>query len=284
MRHESVIDEATGRKFYLDAPDDTGRPPLTFLLNLHGGGSFGAWQRLYFPAHDYADTYRPGGRHAYGRHHGAVPALGRRGRRRASAERGQPGLRPVRPGRHRVLLAGRPLAGRDDLRPAAEQRRSSPDRVDGWLSLSGGRIGGVPRAEGSGPPAHPGGPQPSARRAELQRLRAGPRPPDADLSFIFATGEHEIMELPASRPGRSATAPAPASASRTSSTPSPARSGTRSARATPPGSGACCPGRAPRRSTSTRTRATAGSSPTSSGWTRATPRVWSRRSPRNWSR
>jgi poly(3-hydroxybutyrate) depolymerase len=55
MRHESVIDEATGRKFYLDVPDDTGRP-LTFLLNLHGGGSFGAWQRLYFPAHDYADT------------------------------------------------------------------------------------------------------------------------------------------------------------------------------------------------------------------------------------
>ena len=55
MRHESVIDEATGRKFYLDVPDDTGRP-LTFLLNLHGGGSFGAWQRLYFPAHDYADA------------------------------------------------------------------------------------------------------------------------------------------------------------------------------------------------------------------------------------
>src|ERR1700740_3316953 len=55
MRHESVIDEATGRKFSLDVPDDTGRP-LTFLLNLHGAGSFGAWQRLYFPAHDYADA------------------------------------------------------------------------------------------------------------------------------------------------------------------------------------------------------------------------------------
>ena len=56
MHHEPVIDEATGRKFYLDLPDDTGRP-LTFLLNLHGGGSFGAWQRLYFPAHDYADAH-----------------------------------------------------------------------------------------------------------------------------------------------------------------------------------------------------------------------------------
>ena len=56
MRPESVIDEVTGRKFYLDVPDDTGRP-LAFLLNLHGGGSFGAWQRLYFPAQDYADAY-----------------------------------------------------------------------------------------------------------------------------------------------------------------------------------------------------------------------------------
>src|ERR1700760_5192342 len=53
MRHESVIDQATGRKFYLDVPDDTGRP-LTFLLNLHGGGSFGAWQRLFFPAPGHA--------------------------------------------------------------------------------------------------------------------------------------------------------------------------------------------------------------------------------------
>src|SRR5437763_13563458 len=59
MIDESVIDEKTGRKFYLAHPDglrdDDG---LTFLLNLHGGGSFGAWQRLYFPAQDYVDAYR----------------------------------------------------------------------------------------------------------------------------------------------------------------------------------------------------------------------------------
>ena len=48
-----VIDENTGRKFYLDDPDDM-KPgeQLVFLLNLHGGGSVGAWQRLYFPAFD----------------------------------------------------------------------------------------------------------------------------------------------------------------------------------------------------------------------------------------
>jgi hypothetical protein len=46
MRHESIIDADTGRKFYLDTPDDAAGRPLTFLLNLHGGGSFGAWQHL----------------------------------------------------------------------------------------------------------------------------------------------------------------------------------------------------------------------------------------------
>ena len=38
----SAVDEKTGRKFYLDDPDDL-KPgePVTFLLNLHGGGSVG---------------------------------------------------------------------------------------------------------------------------------------------------------------------------------------------------------------------------------------------------
>lgn len=42
----TAIDEKTGRKFYLDDPDDLAPgEPVTFLLNLHGGGSVGAWQR-----------------------------------------------------------------------------------------------------------------------------------------------------------------------------------------------------------------------------------------------
>ncbi len=37
MSSIAAVDEATGRKFYLDDPDDL-RPgePVTFLLNLHG--------------------------------------------------------------------------------------------------------------------------------------------------------------------------------------------------------------------------------------------------------
>jgi hypothetical protein len=195
MRHEQVISEATGRKFYLDVPDDPGRP-LTFLLNLHGGGSFGAWQRLYFPAHDQADT------------HGLVIAT--------------PTAATAEPSRHWVaeadddhlqgvvdLVAGRFgdrlrsfwLVGHSQGGMTSRRLLNNPffaDRVDGWLSLSGGRIGGVPRAEGARPPSYPGGPRTSFAPEQLARLRASlSEPPDADLSFIFATGEHEIAELPA---------------------------------------------------------------------------------------
>jgi hypothetical protein len=55
----SAIDEKTGRKFYLDDPDDLGSTEkVIFLLSLHGGGSVGAWQRAYFPAYRYKEKYR----------------------------------------------------------------------------------------------------------------------------------------------------------------------------------------------------------------------------------
>jgi hypothetical protein len=73
------------------------------------------------------------------------------------------------------------------------------DRVDGWLSLSGGRIGPIEL------PAsffvRPGGAPP--------RLPAqsgdGPRPGravalDCDLSFIFTSGQHEMVALPETSP------------------------------------------------------------------------------------
>jgi hypothetical protein len=55
----TAIDEKTGRKFYLDDPDDL-KPgeALTFILNLHGGGSVGMWQHEYFPAYLYKEKHR----------------------------------------------------------------------------------------------------------------------------------------------------------------------------------------------------------------------------------
>src|SRR5579864_8628687 len=58
MARQTAIDEKTGRRYYLDLPNDPDSGPLTMLLNLHGGGSAGVWQRSYFPAHDYVEKYR----------------------------------------------------------------------------------------------------------------------------------------------------------------------------------------------------------------------------------
>jgi hypothetical protein len=68
------------------------------------------------------------------------------------------------------------------------------DRVDGWLSLSGGRIGPAERASDAGPPAAPGQPPFTFPRMPP----AGP--PPCDMSFIFAVGEHEIASLPETSP------------------------------------------------------------------------------------
>ena len=59
MAGSVIIDELTGRKFTLDEPDQLGADEeVTFLLNLHGGGSVGPWQHEYFPAYDYMDELR----------------------------------------------------------------------------------------------------------------------------------------------------------------------------------------------------------------------------------
>jgi hypothetical protein len=68
------------------------------------------------------------------------------------------------------------------------------DRVDGFLSLSGGRLGRAEWAPRFGPPktdGSPPDPRPAAPAAE---------PPSADFSFIYATGEHEIVALPETSP------------------------------------------------------------------------------------
>lgn len=59
MTEIAATDEKTGRGYILGAPTDL-KPgePITFILSLHGGGSIGAWQHRYFPAHVLADSYR----------------------------------------------------------------------------------------------------------------------------------------------------------------------------------------------------------------------------------
>jgi hypothetical protein len=82
-------------------------------------------------------------------------------------------------------------------------------KVDGWLSLSGGRLGptppipasffagargGAPGAAAPGSGAPPGVPAGAAGlAAAMAALR---EPPAADFSFIFETGEHELGDQP----------------------------------------------------------------------------------------
>ncbi|MGH9194181.1 MAG: hypothetical protein ACRD1T_00385 [Acidimicrobiia bacterium] len=196
MIDESVVDESTGRKFYLVHPDSI-RPDgqLTFILNIHGGGSFGAWQRLYFPAQDYVEKYRL----VVATPTAATAEPMRRWIDEADDDHLQNVVEIVfkRFGAQisSFWLAGHSQGGMTSRRLLSTDYYSR--RVDGFLSLSGGRLGGRSDVVDSfGPPLQPG---------EQRRwpTRDGRRPqftavpdPDTDLSFIFVTGEHEIKSLP----------------------------------------------------------------------------------------
>jgi pimeloyl-ACP methyl ester carboxylesterase len=195
MGHVSAVDEKTGRKFYLDDPDDL-EPgeKVTFILNLHGGGSVGAWQRLYFPATDYRNQHRLVV---------ATPsAATKEPARRWVGEADDEHLRNIvayvfdRYGVANIRafwLAGHSQGGMTSRRLLGDDPYFQ-DRVDGWLSLSGGRIGPAERAPNAGPPIRPG-------QAPMTMVRPPPpEPPPVDMSFIFTVGEHEIVSLPTTSP------------------------------------------------------------------------------------
>jgi hypothetical protein len=194
MSSISAVDETNGRKFFLDDPDDL-RPgeSLTFILNLHGGGSVGMWQHEYFPAYLYRDAYRL----VVATPSAATKEPSRRWVAEADDEHLQNIVNYVfeKYGPERVRsfwLAGHSQGG------ATSNRLLGTDffreRVDGWLSLSGGRIGPSERVPNFGRPGAPPPPPPSPTAPSLTTG------PDCDMSFIFATGEHEVVALPETSP------------------------------------------------------------------------------------
>jgi len=200
MVHESAVDEQTGRKCYLDHPSELRDDDrLTFILSLHGGGSVGAWQREYFPAYDYVDAHRLVV---------ATPsAATSEPMRRWEAEADDAHLQNLvelvysRFGRSRIRafwLVGHSQGGMTSNRLLATDYFA--DRVDGWLSLSGGRLGPAERAPGFGPPRTEAEQAAMAEFFARRRMFDPPPLPAADLSFIYATGEHEIVALPESSP------------------------------------------------------------------------------------
>lgn len=183
------------RAWYLDYPCDL-KPgeKVTFVLNLHGGGSIANWQRHYFPIMDFKEKYRLVVATPYG------PGGIWRG------ERDDQHLRNIvedvenAVGRDNIKafwLAGHSFGGQTSNR-LINTDPFFQERVDGWVSLSGGRLGSkredirepIPRGTPPPPAATPpaGGatpPAPGSLAADASVLPAKP------FSFIYEAGEHE---------------------------------------------------------------------------------------------
>jgi hypothetical protein len=196
----NVVEMKTRRTYFLDYPCDLKKgEKVTFILSLHGGGSYGNWQRHYFPLLDYVDKYRMVV---------ATPNSPTRAWSQADDEYLQNIANFVieQIGKENIKafwLAGHSQGGMTSNRIIRTD--FFKDRVDGFLSLSGGRIGGNPgrsstfsptaggapgaAAPGGARPGAPGGNNPmTAAMAALREL------PTAEFSHIYTTGAREIDE------------------------------------------------------------------------------------------
>ena len=179
-----AVNPDTGRNYYLDYSCDLKKgEKVNLVLNLHGGGSYGNWQRHYFPIKDYAGDYNlviatpnaPPQRWAEvddAHLQGIVSSL----------------IEEIGAGNiSSFWLAGHSQGGMTSSRIICSDFFA--DKVDGLLSLSGGRVS---RAELSPDFYRPG--------LEDMMRRTTPYPPEVipqcDFSHIFTIGELEIVELP----------------------------------------------------------------------------------------
>jgi pimeloyl-ACP methyl ester carboxylesterase len=206
-------DPKTDRNYFLDYPCDL-KPgeKVTFVLNLHGGGSLGNWQRHYFPIMDYKEKYRLVI---------ATPDAGAPGAGTWNAAADDQHLRNIveqvegAVGKQNITafwLAGHSYGGQTSNRFIMTDPFFT-ERVDGWVSLSGGRLGSK-RADvratipGPGPGAPGGPPAPGAAPAAAPAVAspAGGSPagppgggaiidaailPEKPFSFIYEAGDHE---------------------------------------------------------------------------------------------
>jgi hypothetical protein len=196
-----AVEMKTRRSYFLDYPCDL-KPgeKVTFILALHGGGSYGNWQRHYFPIMDYKDKYRLVI---------ATPNSPTRVWTAVDDEYLQNIVTSVieQIGRQNIKafwLVGHSQGGMTSNRIIRTD--FFKNKVDGWLSLSGGRLGGQPgRAASFGPPrtttsatpaagaASAAGTSTNLTPASMAAAAAALRePPASDFSFIYETGEREM--------------------------------------------------------------------------------------------
>ena len=201
----NVVEMKTRRTYFLDYPCDLKKgEKVTFILSLHGGGSYGNWQRHYFPIVDFVDKYRL---------IVATPNAPTRAWSQADDEYLQNIVNFVieQVGKENIKafwLAGHSQGGMTSNRIVRTD--FFKDKVDGWISLSGGRLGGNPGRIANFGPATPGAATPgsapagaapasaatgSAQGANNQMaaaMAALRELPASSFSHIFTTGQYEM--------------------------------------------------------------------------------------------
>ena len=188
----ATIEPKSGREFFLDYPCDLKKgEKVTFILSLHGFGSYGNWMRHYFPMVDFKDKYRlviatPNASAAPPK--SWAPVDDAYLQNIVNLVYDQIGPKNIKA----FWLVGHSQGGITSNRlvrtPFFNQK------VDGWLSLSGGRLGENPgrgdfsnlNAGRGAPPARGGAARGGTPPAAATGL------PDGDFSFIYETGQHEM--------------------------------------------------------------------------------------------
>jgi pimeloyl-ACP methyl ester carboxylesterase len=182
----NVTDIATGRNYFLDYPCDLKKDEdVLLVLNLHGGGSIGNWQRHYFPLMDLKDEYR------------LIVATPSGIVRAWVAENDDEHLANIVEYVYRkfdeVNIRGFWLAGHSQGGQTSNRLINAGlfgDRLTGWVSLSGGRLGSerstIRAPIPSSVPRPPGLDGPPRLVAHAENL------PDDPFSHIYTSGQHEI--------------------------------------------------------------------------------------------
>ena len=189
MNPGQVVEMKSRRTYFLDYPCDLkAGEKVTLILSLHGAGSWGNWQRHYFPLLDYVDSYRLVV---------ATPNSPTRTWSDADDEYLQNIVTALVEKIGAANVKAFWLVGHSQGGLTSNRIIRTPffkARADGWLSLSGGRLGGNPGrgnftglgAPGGGAAGRGAGPGRGALGAPAAGL------PDGDFSFIFETGEREM--------------------------------------------------------------------------------------------
>jgi pimeloyl-ACP methyl ester carboxylesterase len=190
-----VVEMKSRRTYFLDYPCDL-KPTeqVTLILSLHGAGSYGNWQRHYFPALDFVSKYRLVLATPNSPTQVWSPADDAYLENIVNFVVNQLGKKCI----NSFWLVGHSYGGLTANRLIRTD--FFRNRADGLLSLSGGRLGPTPPIpnsffETARNPAP--GVTPKLTPADLMAaIDALQQLPTGDFSFIFETGEYELGGQP----------------------------------------------------------------------------------------